>query len=233
MKKFRKKIEKFVKGFRSGNQKQYCEAILLAHYWLIECIFLIITYIYFFILNILKIYNLQRYIVIAIVLMIIPIFFYFSKKISKILLGYTSPIVTKIVFFFGKNGNVISKRDWKAIKKKTPQLYNDLWKSNKSEGHCYYYSRELAMQIEESLLLYLSIKKEDEYISHAVVVKDGCVFDTNIKIHFELDEYIRLNKGVVYKMFSREEFEKDDFFENIRPKLMDYCKEHGVYCVPE
>ena len=158
MKKFRQKLEKFVKGFQSGSQKEYCEAILLVHYGLLECLFLIITYIYFVITNILNRYNIQKYILISVVILLIPIMLSFSKKISKKILGYTGPIVTKIVFFFGRNGKVICRKDWKKIKKEDPALYNDFWQNNNYEGHCYCYSRKLALHIEGSKLLYLSIK---------------------------------------------------------------------------
>ena len=130
-------------------------------------------------------------------------------------------------------GNAIGRKEWHEIKRTDPMLYNAIWKSNCYQGHCYYFSRKLAMHLQGAEVWYLSIKQNGEYISHAVIFKDGYIFDTNARMNIPYKEYMALNKAIIYKRFTKEEFEKEDFFNSIREDLIAYCREHNVYCNPE
>ena len=232
MNRFWRNIESFIKGFSSGFQEQYNDAIILVSQLVIQWIFLTITFTYLIVLKLLNIYSIWLYFPVATIWLSLPIFFFFTPIENK-LLKLTAPFVIKIVFNIGKNGDVISKKDWRKIKRNDPRLYQDMWKSKKYFGHCYYFSRRIAMHIENSEIMYLAIWEGEMYISHAVVVKNNCVFDTNARIHFNLQEYITLNQAKVYKTFTRNEFEKDDFFSDIRQGLVQYCADHNIYCDPE
>lgn len=89
------------------------------------------------------------------------------------------------------------------------------------------------MHLQRAEVWYLSIKQNGEYISHAVIFKDGYIFDTNARMNIPYKEYMALNKAIIYKRFPKEEFEKEDFFNSIREDLIAYCREHNVYCNPE
>lgn len=232
MKEFRKKIKNLVLGFKSGYRKQYDEVICIAHHCIIEGIFLAFTLVYLIVLKVLKIYSIMLYLPVAITILVIQII-YIASPIRNKLMDYTGPVIIKIIFLLGRNGDVVSQKDWKRIKREDPELYRDMWKSKKYKGHCYYYARRLAMQLEGAELLYLSIMYQGRYISHVVVKKADCVFDTNARIHFNLSEYLNLNNAKIYSTFSKQEYSQDEFFEQIRDDLKKYCQEHDIFCDPE
>ena len=84
-----------------------------------------------------------------------------NKVLSKIT-PLISNLTIKFVFWLSKNGSVISKNDWKDLKKNDRRLYNNLKKKKKYYGHCYYFSRALALKIKEAKLLYCSIKNQEK-----------------------------------------------------------------------
>lgn len=145
----------------------------------------------------------------------------------------TLHISKKILRYFLKYGKVVGKQDWKNVKKYCKMLYKDL-RSKESYGYCYFYSRILALYIDDAQLMYCAIKiNDEERTGHSVIVKNHCVYDTNTKFHYDYDEYIEETDAIIYKIFSKEEYEKESFFDDIRSGFIEWCKEKNAYCQPE
>lgn len=138
----------------------------------------------------------------------------------------------KILQYLLRYGKVVSRKDWKNIKKYCKRLYKDLV-SEKSRGYCYFYSRALAMYLEDAELMYCAIQIEGRPSGHSVIIKDNCIYDTNDRKHYNYNEYIKDNSALIYKTFSNEEYEKESFFDDIRPGFVEWCAERDVYCDPQ
>lgn len=156
-----------------------------------------------------------------------------SASISTKIFDLTANISFGIVQYLLRYGKVVTKKDWKNIKKKcNTKIYNKLLTSE-SCGYCYYYSRIIALFLEDAQLMYCSIELEDRLTAHAVVVKNNCVYDTNYRRHIDYEEYIEKEKVTIYKMFSADEYRKESFFDDIRQGFVDWCVERNVYCDPQ
>ena len=170
--------------------------------------------------------------IIAIVLLILT-FIWYLFMINTKMFRMTGKLSYRLLFYlFGRYGKVVSKKDWKNIKKHCKKFYKEAF-SKKSLGHCYYYSWGIAEFLQDAQLMYCSIMLKDGPSMHSVIVKNNCVYDTNQKRHFNYDEYIELYEAKVYKMFSREEYCKKSFFEDIRKDLVEWCTKNNVYCDPQ
>lgn len=134
---------------------------------------------------------------------------------------------------FGRYGKVVTKQDWSRIKKADPKGYREMC-SDESLGYCYYYTREIALFLEDAQLLYCSIKGNDgNDTAHVVIVKNNFVYCSNARTHFDLEEYQNEYILDVYKIFSKEEYGTEDFFDNIRDDFVKWCAQRNVYCDPQ
>lgn len=202
--------------------------------------------------RVLNMFNVLVHFTISMLIWIIGLIFYiFNLKtiadvigllsvIYIILAGFTKlfkvtgRLSYKILFrLFGRYGKVVSKKDWKDIKKHWPKEAYKEAISKKSCGHCYFYSWAIAQWLEDAKLMYCSQKLKDGPSAHAVIVKDNCVYDTNLRRHFDYNEYIELYDIVIYKMFSEEEYRTETFFDDIRPEFVEWCAKNNVYCNPQ
>lgn len=228
MKKVRQYFLEVKEGFLDAKIKTSQPAIVLA-YWSFVCTIYLILSLFTAILD--EVFNLKLYAFITIVILSIALFiFLFYPKVSLWASRFSTNLLLKL---FGRFGRVVTKKDWKMIKKKRPKVYKELF-SKKSYGHCYYYSWRVALFLEDAQLMYGSFKHSDGSLSgHAVVVKNNCVYDTNARSHYDIDEYKELMDFTVYKMFSEKEYRTRDFFDNIRDGFVQWCSEHDVYCKPQ
>ena len=159
---------------------------------------------------------------------------------TEMVLLYNKELFTKLVlktmlltdFLFGKYGKVLTKSDWKRIRRDDNEWYKFVL-SKKSCGFCYYCSWRTALYIKDAKVMYCSIDSRKGPTGHAVIVKNNRVYDTNKRRHFEYDEYIKLFNVHVYKMFSYGEYAKQSFFDDIRQGFVEWCAENHVYCDPE
>lgn len=149
---------------------------------------------------------------------------FFRKKI-KLFLDISLEIILRR---YGRYGPVITKKDWERIKRKNPRLYRKA-NSKASLCHCYEYSRKLAMYIKDAKLMYCAtIHHEDGKTAHAVILKNGYVYDTNLRQHVELKYYVELLDVLVYRTFSKSEFKNKDFFDNIKDDFAFWCRQNNV-----
>lgn len=159
---------------------------------------------------------------------LIYLFIAFTTKLFKV----TGKLSYKLLFYlFGRYGKVVSKEDWKNIKKCHKEFYKEAV-SKKSCGFCYYFSWTIALHLKDAKLLYCSQRQDVGHGGHAVIVKNNCVYDTNNRRHYDYKEYLELFDIVVYKIFKEEEYRKESFFDDIRPGFVEWCKENNVYCDP-
>jgi len=227
MKKIRQRILEIKEGFLDAKSEKSYEAFILANYIVIATITLAICYTSM----IFRIFGLNcvSY-AITVLAFILYIFFLTNSKAF----GKVMPFSAKLLLlFFGRYGRVVTKKDWKRIKKECPKGYKEIW-SKKAIGHCYYYSWAISLFLKDAELMYCSIKRKDnDHTAHAVIVKNNCVYCTNSRQHFDLEEYKKMKGVNVYKMFSEEEYRTKDFFDNIREDFKSWCAERNVYCDPQ
>lgn len=229
LKKIRQYFLEVKEGFLDAKAETSLPAIELTYWSFVYTIYLILS-LFTAILD--EVFNLKLYAFIIIAILSIALFiFSFYHKASFWASRFSTTLLFKL---FGRYGRVVTKEDWKMIKKKCPKVYKELF-SKKSNRHCYYYSWRVALFLKDAQLMYGSFRG-DNYGSlsgHAVVVKNNCVYDTNYRLHFDIDEYKQFTDFTVYKMFSEKEYHTKDFFDNIREGFQQWCVEHNAYCNPQ
>ncbi len=137
---------------------------------------------------------------------------------------------TKFFRNSGRYGYVVSEKDWLKIKKKDPMLYQYLIAEN-NEGHCYFVSWALALQIHDAKLMYCCVLNENGIlIGKATITKGNWIYDPNLGKHFKIEEYQRRYQAKVYKIFERKEFRSINFFDTIKEEFEQWCSEKGAYC---
>ena len=142
-------------------------------------------------------------------------------------------ISTILLYCLGRYGKVVTKKDWDKIRESSPEKYREIL-SKKSIGYCYYYSREIALYLEDAELMYCSIIEVDgTNTAHSVILKNNCVYDTNERKHFDFKKYTKKFRVNVYKIFFKNEYQSDDFYDNIRDDFIRWCAERNVYCNPQ
>lgn len=144
------------------------------------------------------------------------------------------PISIKITYsLFGKYDKAVTKDDWKRIKKRNKRAYKYIL-DKKNIGHCYYISWILALWLNDAKLIYCSIRCSDgHHTGHAVVLRNNCVYDTNLRMNCDLDEYIKELDAEVYKIFDEEVYRTESFFQDIYQDFYNWCSERNVYCDPQ
>lgn len=227
MEKIRQRILEIKEGFLDAKSDKAFEAFIIANIIYITVIYMLVCFgsMIFMAFNLTYI----SYIISTVALLAL-VFFMFSKKAFGITIPYSARI---LLHFFGRYGRVVTKKDWKNIKKNCPEGYKEIW-SKKAIGHCYYYSWGIALFLENAELMYCSIKRRDgTETGHAVIVKNNCGYCTNSRQHYDLEEYKKMHGVNVYKMFSEKEYRTKTFFDDIREDFSNWCAERNVYCNPQ
>lgn len=226
MNKLRRYFKKMKEGFLTAKANEQFPAYFCANTIFIYCVFIII---YTISAIICIFFEALGNFMIVLSIIFLFVFTLWDRAFSK-----TIQISARIFdYFFARYGRVVSKDDWKQIKKKNKKSYKFIL-SKKYFGNCYYVSWILALHIEDAKIMYCSVAaKEGGQTAHAVVVKNNCVYDTNKKKHFDYDEYIKMSKAEVYKIFDKDVYAKKSFFDDIRQDFVDWCAERNVYCDPQ
>lgn len=141
----------------------------------------------------------------------------------------TMAIQDWIVRHFVTFKSVISKKEWKKIKKADRELYHDLT-VNKHEQVCYGYSLDIARILENVQVLYGSIRNPitKEISAHAVILKDGQIFDSLLLRSFSLEDYKKVFHLQIYKIWNHNEFCAKDFSKKVKVDFVDWCKLNEV-----
>lgn len=126
--------------------------------------------------------------------------------------------------------SVLSKKDWKLIKKTNKELYEDLL-GDKSDDDSFYYARQIGLIVKDVELMYVAIndKSEDEVRAHALVKRDGKVYDPFLKRSFNLNDYARLYEMETYEIWSFKEYSKRNFEESVKKDFTNWCAENEFW----
>lgn len=226
MKKFRQRILEMKEGFISAKIDAAFPAYMFAN-----AIFILGIYSIIYIMSVV-VFNVFNPVIgicmIAISTVLVFVFMFWDRAFSKTI-RFSARIITH---FFGRYGLVVSKDDWKRIKKKNKHAYRFIC-SKKNIGHCYAVAWTLALWIKDAKVMYCSIAGKDGQTAHAVVVKNNCVYDTNERRHYDFDEYMKFHKAEVYQIFEEEVYCTKSFFDNVRQDFVNWCAERNVYCDPQ
>lgn len=227
MKKFRQTFLEMQKGILEVEKETLEQALFFTNMIVIGIIYLVVCFssMIFMAFGV----AIVSYIIIAIAVLMLVILTFNNNLFWKF-----GTLSTKLlIYFFGRYGKVVTKEDWKRIKKKYARLYRAAF-SKKSAGHCYFYSRYIALFLKDAKLMYCSIDRGNgSRTGHAIIVKNNEVYCTNSRQHFDLDEYKKMRGVIIYKMFSEKEYRKKRFFEDIGEDFMKWCAEHNSYCNQE
>ena len=224
--KIRKKIAELKEDFYSAETERLCNVWNQINFLCIICIlifFYIIGGVFGFVFDLKAL---------GIVICTLAIIYAISAVIFSKIFHITAYPSFRILQFLLRYGKVVTKKDWKNVKKYCKRLYKDL-SSKKSKGFCYFYSWALANYLKDARLMYCAIQIGGKLSGHAVIVKNNYVYDTNDKKHYNYDEYIKENSALIYKFFSKNEYERESFFDDIRDEFVEWCKDHNVYCDPQ
>ena len=135
--------------------------------------------------------------------------------------------------FVSTNGRALGKKEWKAIKEYNIGLYNDLL-SDECDHCCYYYSLRIARIIKDSILLWGAVEEPfkggHSYYAHAVILRNGYIYDSNMHQSIKYEDFIKLYKFKLYKQWNYDEYSRKDFRESERAEFRRWCKENNVSC---
>ncbi|MDO4282977.1 MAG: hypothetical protein Q4D02_04995 [Clostridia bacterium] len=126
-------------------------------------------------------------------------------------------------------GKVITKADWKNIKRKDKELYKAA-KCDESCGYCYSYCRDLALLLSNATIIYCIIYEPNHPhgVAHAIIHKDDEVYDTNMRQHFKYEDYLKLHHVKIYKEFEYEDYNKEKFHSFVRKDFVKFCSQYHV-----
>ena len=135
-------------------------------------------------------------------------------------------------YFVTPKGNALNKNDFKVIKKQNKSLYYEIT-SNYCKGICYLYARDIALLFPDSNLIYCAATnptKQDEIFAHAILERNGEIYDTNRRMSYKIEDYQKIFKIDIFKKWTYEEFSKNNFQDEVREEFRRWCKEKNVTC---
>lgn len=161
-----------------------------------------------------------------------------KKKIKYNVVGLRTPYQIRTIKlrnfirkFVSQNGKALGRKEWKEIKKTDIGLYNDLL-CDECEGVCYFYSLEIARIIKDSILIWGGVedpfKEGHDHYAHAIVLRNGYIYDSNMRQSEKYEDFIKLYKFKAYKQWKYDEYSKKDFRKNERAEFRKWCKENNV-----
>lgn len=129
------------------------------------------------------------------------------------------------------NGKALGKKEWKVIKMHDRGLYRDLL-CDECDRACYYYSLEIAKIITDSILIWGAAKEPfedgEKYYAHAVILRNGYIYDSNMRQSVKYEEFIKLYKFKTYKQWNNGKYSKEGFVKNERNEFKKWCDENSV-----
>lgn len=226
-----KKIRQYFLGLKEGFLDGKLENYHMLYFWTTASSIMVIALVFVLVSSVFILFELN-YVsyIIAIITLVIYAFVILNPKTYSKLMPFTAKLVN---YTLGRYGRVVTKKDWKNIKKRYYKMYKKIW-SKEAIGGCYFFSWVIALNLKDAKLMYCAVDgSEEPRISHAVILKDNCVYCTNCRRHFNLEEYKEITNASIYKIFSEKEYRNKKFFDNIKEGLVKWCKENNVYCDPQ
>lgn len=136
----------------------------------------------------------------------------------------------KIQNFWLWNGRVISLKDWLYIRKKDKELYEWL-RSDACNHKCYDATFQLAKKLSNPniKILWIGLTDYSERYGHAVLEKNGRIYDSNHRRTYKKKKYLKAQEAEVFKEFPIEVYQKaSDFTQLGWEEFGKWCQERGV-----
>lgn len=222
---FRNLINKEKENWYSAKNENLCVIIDFTNYILFSILYFLVNLI-FIIAKVFYFPNLKEMEIPFLIVTALTYMLLIFTPYGCLMSGCSLKILRKL---FGRFGRVISYNDWKKLKLLYPKEYR--WvRSRKSIGYCYNVAFILAILKQDVELLFLGVSDadKDKYLAHCVVLKNDYIYDTNDRIHYTQDDYMKYFKCKVYKAFSSDEYNCDDFLKLTFPKFNKWCIENNV-----
>lgn len=227
MSKLRLAFKEIKEGLLSWETERMIVGFLIANNLLILLFYVIANVILVIIPNIIGLSTFAS--VMCVMLGAIFWMFLLWNKAYNMVMRLTIKILIRLL---GKYGYVIRKKDWKHIKKCSRKIYRELL-SKKCLGYCYIYSWFVAINLEDTKLMYCSIESSNGVTAHSVVLKNNSIYDTNQRRHYNYETYMKVFGVKIYKIFEEHEFNRETFFEDTYKDFENWCKQNNVYCDPQ
>lgn len=129
------------------------------------------------------------------------------------------------------SGKALGKKEWHIIKKYSVALYNDLL-CDRCDYCCYSYSLKIARIITDSTLIWGAgeepLEEGHKYYAHAVILRNGYIYDSNMRQSEKLEDFIKLYKFKTYKQWNYDEYSQEDFRESEREEFRIWCQKNNV-----
>ena len=128
------------------------------------------------------------------------------------------------------NGHVISLSNWLYIKKTNKKLYNQL-RSDYCNHHCYDATLQLARALNnpDIKVLWISICHLGEKYGHAVLEKNGKIYDSNNRKTYKKEKYFKAEKAEIFKEIPINIYQTASNFSMLGWKEFGiWCQERGV-----
>ena len=134
------------------------------------------------------------------------------------------------------NWQVISFKDWKNIKKRCKKLYYDA-RSEVCNHECYTTTYAIANTLNnpEIKILWIAVQAADERYGHAVILRNGKIYDSNLRRTFNYDKYFNAFNAEIFKEYSIEDYltkenlSHDSCFSHLEWKAFGkWCRENNV-----
>ena len=136
----------------------------------------------------------------------------------------------KIQNLYLLNCFAISFKDWHFIKKTAPELYSNL-RSDECHGKCYVKTFEMATCLRNPKIKILWIAVSGigcEDYGHAILEKNGFIYDTNTRKTYSKKTYFKARRCTVFREFPLDAYGKGDFLWDDWEEFGRWCKEHNV-----
>lgn len=128
------------------------------------------------------------------------------------------------------NGCVISLKDWLYIRKKDKELYE--WLRSDSCNHkCYDATLQLAKTLHNPniKILWIGLTDFREKYGHAVLEKNGWIYDTNHRRTYKKEKYLKAQEAKVFKEIPIQVYQKvSDFNQLGWEDFGKWCQERSI-----
>lgn len=164
---------------------------------------------------------------------------FYEVKLSKIpnILGINTKYQKKGLkinenirrIFSTTHGKVISRKDWKTIKEIDNGLYNILT-TDLSNHCCYIYSLSAAVIVKDVNIIWCAISdpNKQDFCAHAIIEKNGFVFDTNRRRTYNLKDYADFYNLIIFKTWTYDEYSQTNFRSNLKESFSNWCIKNNV-----
>lgn len=133
--------------------------------------------------------------------------------------------------FVSKNGRALGRKEWKVIKNVDRELYDDLL-CDACNHICYYYSLEIARLIKDSILIWGAgedpFEEGHKYYAHAVILRNGYIYDSNMRQSTKYEDFLKLYKFKIYKQWDHSEYSRNNFRVSEREEFRKWCRANNV-----